>query len=259
MVKKRIYIFLLLLLLIFLVVMFLLFGSKSVKKENYTSVIILGDKTVWKYKKSKFYNITYKSSFQKLSWQKYDVYLNNELIDNYYLWYNDEWYVFDKNRNPIQIDNSFIAVSSNYGLKLENFEKEDINDFTYVNKVLEDNSLSTSSKFTSLYKFSFDIDSDSVNEDFYIMSNAFAVDFTPAETFNIAFAVKNDSIYYIYKDVSNNKGYYGCMPFYNSILDIDNDGKYEFILSCSKYSNLGQIDMLYQFNDEGFKILISNQ
>ena len=178
--------------------MFSLFGVKNLKAGKNKAIIIIGDSSVWQYENSNWTNLTFKSSLQQLSWKKYNIYSNRNKLGNYYLWYNDEWYVFDKNRNPIQIDNSFIAVSSNYGLKLENFEKEDINDFTYVNKVLEDNSLSTSSKFTSLYKFSFDIDSDSVNEDFYIMSNAFAVDFTPAETFNIAFAVKNDSIYYIY-------------------------------------------------------------
>lgn len=259
MVKKRTYIILIAVLIIFLIIMFLVFGSKNIKKGGYTSIFILGNSTVWKYSNNDYYNITYKSSFQKLSWNSYDIYSNNEKIGNYYLWYNDKWYVFDKEKNPINVSGDFIAIKSNYGLKLKDFSQENVTDFSYVNMVLEDNGLSEDSEFTSIYKIDFDIDSDSKSEEFYIISNAFAMDFVPEKTFNIAFTIKNNSLYYIYKDVTDNKNFNGCMPYYNAFIDFDNDGVSEFVLSCAKYSNLGQIDMLYQYKDNAFKILISNQ
>lgn len=259
MVKKRTYIFLIIILVVFFIVMFLVFGRKNIKKSDNTSVFILGDSTVWKYSKNNYYNITYKSSFQKLSWNSYDVYSNNEKVGNYYLWYNDKWYVFDKDRNPIKIDGDLIAIKSNYGLELKKFSTENVTDFSYVDMVLEDNGLSSDSQFTSIYKINFDIDNDSVNEEFYIISNAFAIDFVPEKTFSIAFTIKDNSLYYIYRDVTDNKNFSGCIPYYNSFLDFDNDGTSEFVLSCAKYSNMGQIDMLYKYVDNNFKIIISNQ
>ena len=129
----------------------------------------------------------------------------------------------------------------------------------YINEVLKENNLSTSSKFTSIYKVNFDFDKDNQEEEFYIITNAFPFDFDPDKIFSIAFMVKSDIIYPIYTDISLNKGLNGCKPYYNTFLDVDNDNTYELILSCGKYSTTGRTDMLYKFKENNFKILISNQ
>ena len=73
------------------------------------------------------------------------------------------------------------------------------------------------------------------------------------------YMVKDDKIYSIYQDVAANSGFNGCKPYFQSFLDIDQDEKYEFILSCGYYSNARRSDMLYRLtDDEGFKIIISN-
>ena len=46
---------------------------------------------------------------------------------------------------------------------------------------------------------------------------------------------------------------------YVTFIDADDDKVDELIVSCDQYSNLGRIDMLYNFDGEEFKILISNQ
>ncbi len=258
MVKKRVYIFLLLFLVIFFIIMFWIFGLKNIKGENKSEILIVGDSSVWKYSKKKWFNITYKSSFQELSWKKYNVFVNNENVGYLSLWYNDKWYVFDDNNDAMKIDGDFFAYNANFDLKVKNFSIEDVDDFDVVNQVLESNDISTSSKFTSIYKINFDIDSDSNDEVFYLISNAFAMDFVPDKSFSIAFMVKDNNIYYIYKDVTDNKGFNGCKPFYNTFLDVDDDNTYEFILSCNAYSISKRTDMLYQFDEDGFKIIISN-
>ena len=106
---------------------------------------------------------------------------------------------------------------------------------------------------------SFDFDNDGKDEDFYVISNVFPLDFEPEMSFSIVFMVKDNNIYYIYNDVSKNNFTNGCKPFFTSFLDADNDGTYEFILSCGRYSISEQIDMLYKYSDDEFKILISNQ
>lgn len=259
MVKKRVYIVLIVVLVAFLLIMFYVFGSKNIKEEGISEVLIVGDQTVWKYSKKKWYNITYKSSLQQLSWKKYRVFSNNEELGTYYLWYSDKWYAFDDDKQAVRVEGDLFAYSSKNDLKVHNFSMDNVDDFEFVNYVLESNDISTSSKFTSIYKVDLDFDNDSNVETFYLVSNAFAMDFEPEKSFSIAFMVKGDTIYYIYKDVTANKGFNGCKPYYNTFLDVNDDDVYEFILSCSDYSISKKIDMLYQFSEDSFKIVISNQ
>ncbi len=259
MVNKKIYIILIVSLVVFFIVMFSLLGVKNIKEEQYSSTIIIGNSTVWTFSDKKWNNITYKSSLKNLSWEKYHVFSNKEYAGEYYLWHDDKWYVFDENKKAILLEGDLIAYSANSDLKLQSPSEKTVENFDYINYVLEKNDLSLSSKFTSIYKVDFDIDNDSTEEEFYIISNAFSMDFTPDKTFSIAFMVKEDTIYYLYKDVTDNKAFNGCKPYYNFFLDVNDDNKYELVLSCSKYSVIDQIDMLYEFNDNEFKILISNK
>lgn len=259
MVKKRVYIVLLIVLVIFLIVMFMLFGTNTIKEEKISEILVVGDETVWKYSNKKWHNLTYKSTLQDLSWKKYRVFENNKDIGNYYLWYSDKWYVFDNQRNAVKVDGDIFAYRSNFDLKVKDFSIENVDNYDFVNYVLESNDISISSEFTSIYKIDLDVDNDSNDETFYLISNAFPLDFQPEKTFSIAFMVKDNNIYYIYKDITANKGFNGCKPYYNTFLDVDQDNNIELILSCSKYSVSDRVDMLYKFEEDGFKILISNQ
>lgn len=259
MVKKRSYIIMLVILAVFLIVMLFIFGRKSIREEKKKAVIIVGDSTVFEYSDLKWHNITYKTTLQNLSWKKYHVYSNNKSIGSYYLWHDDRWYAFDDKKNAVDIEGDLFAYSSNYNFKVVDFNTSDVDDLEFVNYVLESNDIGLSSNFTSLYKIDLDFDNDSNVETFYLISNAFASDFNPEKTFSIAFMVKNKTIYYIYKDIMNNKGLSGCKPYYNSFIDIDEDNVLEFVLSCSKFSVSDQLDMLYHFNGDNFEIIISNK
>lgn len=258
---KKIYIILLILLVIFFIIMFSLFGVDEVTQQSYSATIILGDNnTVWRYDNKNWSYLSSPASLQNLSWAKYSVFDNNEYIGDYLLWNDDDrWYAFDDDKNAVQVDGKLLGVSANYDLKVGNFQEQSVDDKTFVDKVLEENDLSVSSEFTSLYKINFDFDGDSQEEEFYIMSNVFPMEFNPSKLFSIAFMVKNNQIYYIYNNIVSNKSYNSCKPFYNSFIDTNNDGVFEVVLSCGKYSNLGQTDMLYGFNDNSFKMLISNE
>ena len=58
MVKKKVYIILIAILVAFLVVMFAVFGTKNIKEEKVSEVLIVGDETVWKLSEKKWHNIT---------------------------------------------------------------------------------------------------------------------------------------------------------------------------------------------------------
>lgn len=257
--KKRTYIILLIILSIFFIVMFLAFGVKNIKDGNRDLTLIVGDNTVWTYSDKKWDFVRNYTDLKDLSWKTYNIYLDNKKFGNYMLWKDDKWYAFDKNKNAVKLDGNLLAYSANYNINISEFSQAEITDYTYVQNVLLDNDLSLSSEFTSLYKIDLDFDNDSNIEEFYVLSNVFANDFDPETIFSIVFMVKDEKIYYIYNDVSSNKSFNGCKPFFTSFLDLDNDNKSEFILSCGRYSISEQVDMLYKYSDEGFKILISNQ
>lgn len=261
MAKKSTYIGLIIGIGVFFLVMFLFFGIDNIKKESYNLTLIVGDNTVWMYNKKNWVNVSEQESFKDLSWKKYDVYSNNIKQGVYTLWHDDKWYAFDDNKNAVTIDGDFLAVASNFKIDISNFNTQNIEVDDNIYTVLNDNSLNTSSMFTSKYKVDIDLDDDGLKEEIYVISNAFSMDFNPNKIFSIVFMVKDKKIYYLYNNIidNNKSNFNGCKPYINSILDIDNDNKYEIILSCSKYSVGKRVDMLYQFVDGQFKLLISNQ
>ena len=257
--KKKTYIGLIVFIIIFFIVMFALFGIDNIRRNRYTTVLIVGNNNVWSYQKQKWANYSSLSSINDLNWQEYNIYLNNEEFGKYQLWHDDKWYAFDNKKNAIKLEGDLLAYKANHKMPIHKFTEETITDMDPVYQMLEDNGVDASSKFTSSYKVTFDFDNDKVDEEFYLISNAFPMDFNPSKIFSLAFMVDEDKIYPIYTDVSENTSYDGCKPYYTTFLDVDNDKKYEFVLSCSRYSIYERIDMLYQFVDGEFKIIISNQ
>ena len=257
--ENKIYIILLLIIVVFGLIMFLLFGLDNIKQDSYQAVVIVGEETTWAYNDRNWINLSTKQAKEKLNWETFKVYEGAKEKGDYYLWHDDKWYVFDKEKNAVNMEENFIATQSNYEISIKEFKEEEVGEMKYINEVLKENNLSTSSKFTSIYKVNFDFDKDNQEEEFYIITNAFPFDFDPDKIFSIAFMVKSDIIYPIYTDISLNKGLNGCKPYYNTFLDVDNDNTYELILSCGKYSTTGRTDMLYKFKENNFKILISNQ
>ena len=257
--KNKIYIVLIVSVFVFFIVMFALFGVDNLRKNSYNTTLIVGDNTVWVNKKNNWFNITGGSSLSDLNWDKYNVYINNEKLGDYLLWHNDKWYAFDDKKNAIDLDGGLFAYKANHKVSVYKFIEEEITDTDVVKQVLSENNLDENSKFTVSYKVSFDYDNDKEIEDFYLISNVFPSDFDPEYIFSIVFMVDEDNIYPIYTDISKNTYFNGCKPYFTSFLDVDSDKRYELILSCSRYSVSDSIDMLYQFSDDQFKILVSSQ
>lgn len=246
-------------LVIFFLAMILFFGKDSLFGEKKEAILFIDHDTIWTYKNKKWSNITNQSMIKEYDWNTFQVYIDNKKIGSYSLWRDDRWYAFDKNKNAIQLDGDFLAYQANYGISVVGFEQKSISDKNPVNTVLTENSLSTSSKFTSSYQISFDIDQDGILEDFYGITNAFPLDFNPNSIFSFVFMVKDSKIYSIYSSVEPNQSFNGCKPYFSSFLDVDEDSNYEFILNCGMYSDATPIRRLYQFSKDEFKILVSNE
>ena len=258
--KKKRYIVILAALAVYVILMLLVLGKDMLIKNKDTMTLIVGDTSVWIYKDEGWTNITNPSTIESLSWTNYDVYLDNKKTGNYYLWNDrDKWYLFDEKKNAITRDGNLLAIKANYNIKVKDFNVKDIRNYYHVEKVLEQNDLSTSSKYTVATETSLDIDNDGNNETFYFVSNAFSLDYNPSKIFSLVFMVKNSKIYPMYTDIAPNRSNNGCKPYLSAVIDMDKDNKYEMIVSCGKYSTDKPADMLYKLTDEGFKIIISNQ
>ena len=259
MVNKKVYIVLLIILAVFFVVMFCAFGIENIKQDNYESSIIVGDDTLWAYSNRNWLNLTVNSNDTEFNWQKYVVYVDNEKIGNYNMWKDDKWYAFDDDRNAIPINGKLFAYQGNYDMNVLDFIEQNTTDMTYVRYILKENGLDEDSKLTSNYHITFDFDKDGRDEDFYIVSNAFPLDFEPEDSFSFAFMVKDNEVYPFYKNIKTGNSLDICKPYYHTIVDTNNDGIYEIVLSCGNYSTSGTINMLYKYIDDEFKIVVSNQ
>lgn len=253
--KKRTYVILLVILLVFFAFMFFTFGLNNIEKGKLTTTVVIDNDIVWSLKNKNWYNNT---SYSELNWKEFNVYVDNKKIGDYYLWHNGKWYIFDKDKNAVSYDGKLLAYRANYKMKVYDYTLENIDDFSDVNKVLLDNDITDEIDYTAKSKVSFDYDNDGEMETFYLVSNVFSMDSNPDKVFSIVFMVKNDKVYPIYTDIQKNTSFNGCKPYFNSFLDVDNDENYELILSCAKYSVSHVESMLYKFEDNKFKMLISN-
>ena len=257
--SRKLYLVLIAILLVFFVVVFLIFGAGNFIKKNHQATIIVGNATVWKYENKKWYSISNTESLQKLDWQQYEVFVDNKRFGDYYLWKDDQWYLFDSKNNGINYTGKLIAYEANYDLSITSFEEDDNMDQSLISSILVERNISPDQNLTSASHVAFDFDSDGVLEDFYLITNAFDMEKEVDVNFSIVFMVKNNETYLLYDSVHSGSNYNACKPFFNSFLDVDQDKNYELLLSCGRYSVEDQLDMLYQYVDGEFKIVISNQ
>lgn len=257
---KKVYFVLFIILIVFFFVMFLTFGVRNIQENEFSSVIVVGDDTTWIFNNRRWVNIRSSVSKKQMDGENFHIFDDNKEIGTYNIRYDERtWKVFDKSEKEVPINGNLLAFRGNYQLRVKKFQESKVTDYTYVKQVLSENGLSTNSKFTSISMVSIDYDGDSKEEDFYVISNAFPLDFETDNTFSIAFMVKDESIHYLYTDVTSVSSLNACKPYYRAFLDINYDNVYEVILSCGRYSASDRVDMLYHAEKDDFKLLISNQ
>lgn len=255
------YIILITVTIIYILVLFLVFGTNEIEKEQRKAIIILDDNTIWNLNKNVWSNITSAEGQEDLNTSEFTVFINYENIGKYYLTKdNNKWFLHDKNQNIKEYElGSFFAVNANYPINILKFNYKQANDKKLINKVLSDNSIKDTDELTVSTVASLDFDNDGQIEKFYALSNAFARETSPSKVFSIVFMEKNNDIYYLYKATETNDGQNGCKPYINTILDINEDNIYEIALSCGYYSIQERLDMLYTYQDNQFKLLITNE
>lgn len=251
-INKR-YIYVIIGLIISFFLFFFIYGINSIKNYRNDETLILSDDVAFRKYKGKWGKI---NSHKNLNWKKYHIYINNEYFDDQYLYYNEKWYIFKKDKTAIPYNGDILAFNSDY--KVINFNTTNINFDKYIKKVLNDNKANNYGIDSSYYS-DLDLDSDGILERIYVISNRFSKELDSGMFFSYIFLVKDGKITYIYKDSSiDNNSYEGCKPYISNIIDIDNDNKYEIVIACSYYSDEGTNYKLYKYHKGKFNLLVSN-
>ncbi|HIR49177.1 MAG TPA: hypothetical protein IAB35_04275 [Candidatus Faecimonas gallistercoris] len=253
------YIVIIVLLVIYCAGMYLVFGVDEAKERKASTTLLVGDSAVWNYSSREWMNISSQEMLSSFDWQEFHTYVDNQYFGDYYVWLDEQWYLFDSNRDAVSYQGNLFAYKADFEMDILRFNTVDITDFTYVQEVLKNYGLDPNSPHTLATVSSFDFDKDGVLENFYVISNVFATDFFPDKYFSFVFMVDNNNINVLYEDMDVNDGTNGCKPNIYTVADVDNDNNYEIILMCSRYSNQTPITMLYEYQDDSFKIEISNQ
>lgn len=260
--KNSRYIILIIILVLYFVILYFFIGKDYVKKGSLTTKLIIGEHTVWQLEKRKWTNISdNKTKIKNLNWQEFNVFVNSKKLGKYDLWKNESWYIFDKEKNAIQYQGQIFAYQANYEINLESFKEEKITNYSPIRKVLENSNLSTEQELTVNTLIKYDFDSDSNEEELYLISNAFPEPeaIQPEKIFTFIFLVDNNEIEILYNSVEENVGLNGCQPFLEYLLDVDDDNENELILSCIRYDELPPLVMLYDRENDKFDIVVSNE
>lgn len=253
------YIVLIVIVVLFGIGMYVIFGIDEGKERKASSILIVGDNAVFQYASRNWMRLSSQSSISNLNWQKFKTYVNNEYFGDYLVWNSDKWYLFDDDRNAVSYQGNLFAYQAEFDMRILPFSTTSITDYTYPKQVLEEHGLDPNSSYTLDNLVTFDFDGDGVLEEFYVISNVFSIDTFPEKYFSFVFMVDNEKIYMMYEDVDVNDGVNGCRPNIYTVGDFDNDSFFEIIVNCSEYSVQGSVVMLYEWDNEAFKIVISNQ
>lgn len=251
--KNRRYMYVILGLIFSLLLFYILYG-RNIKKnyDDYEALILPNDISFVK-SKNKWTKVIDNKFF---NWKEYYIYTNNEYYGRKNLYYNEKWYIFEKDKTPLMYNGEILAFNKNH--KVLEFNTIDIKFDEYINKVLEDNAIDKNTAMTSYY-INLDLDGDDDLEKIYVVTNRFEIENISNKFFSYVFFVKNNNITYIYNESSiDADSYSGCKPYISNIFDIDDDKKYEIAMACSQYSD-GQVNYkIYKYDKGKFNLLVSN-
>ena len=252
--SNKVIIVLIVLLIIFAFLFYWFIGKDRMERRSYDLTMVTeGDATFH------YYGTTWEKKYdiEDFNWKKMDVFLDGEYKGKYYIWHDDKWYIFDDNKEAINYTENFLAIKTNFEVKAKSFETENNTDNDEVYNMLQKNSISPNAELTVNTKSVVDMDGDSKEEEIYIVSNTFPMDSNPDYTFSIVFMKKDGNIYEIYKHTTENM-YDGVRPYINTIIDTNNDGIYEILLSTSEYSTQKMGHILFEWDGSKFQKIIEN-
>lgn len=217
-------------------------------RKNSTFVIV-NDNTIWMQKNEKWKNIS-KRHIVRFSYDKLYSFDGSSYIGETYNDYSKNLTIYNKNYEPIILKNEILSIMSkekpintNENQFLEILGEMD---YTSINEIL--NKYSIKEKF-QIKKYLIDIDNDG-NIDGLFSINNFYMNDNDSKVFSIIFSNINGNVEVLDKVIiSKDEELKTKSIDINHVIDIDNDKKYEVILSKSSFGNVeNDCNELYEFD-----------
>lgn len=256
--NKKIYILIIVFLVLFALIMYITVGKDNIKSEKNELSLILNNNTIFNYS-NKNWTKEKVDYIDNYNFKEYSIYLDSKYVGDYYIWHDDQWYLFDQNNNAVNYTEKFLAVKSNYNIKVKEFEIVN-NDLTgEAGEIFNKYKIYNQDEITENTKIIIDIDNDGKDEEIYSVSNVFPMFYEPEKIFSYVFMKKDNKIYYMYEYESEADSYSGCIPQISAIFDSDEDGISEIALTCSRYSDQEPLNSIYRFRNNAFELVISSE
>jgi len=165
--------------------------------------------------------------------------------------------IYENNEITDIRQNLIMAYSSNLNFDIANYSKETLNDedIKILNQILEEHDIIGYENLNTNEKISFDYDQNGIEETIYFVSNLFE-ETVYDKVFAFVYYIENNEIKYLSEQVTDILKIYDlCVPRMNSIVDLDEDKKYEFIISCEYFSNKGIQNSIYKKQNNLFELI----
>lgn len=213
-------------------------NSSKATSDDY---LLVGNKLIWNKIDGVWYQVTeVNDDLLKHKYTLDDGQNTYQIAD---IQYSDlQWYFFDENYKEISSDGFRVAYSGDLKIKTADYneEKYDESDDDVISAVVSDISVSQLNIMrASLLKYSVDLDNDGQNEVIYTFSDnkLDVLDYIPTSYLVL---VKNGEVLDQIKTTGSS-----TMYVVQEILDLDNDGAYELVVSSDVIDN-PTFDSCYQ-------------
>ena len=237
--KNKTYIIVIGLLVIYLIVFRLV--SLAINKENskYANIVVDGI-NIWEYNESNW-RVVSEDEFKEKE-QIFDLYSSSEYYGDYTVKVNNKkLYAFDDKYKSLQYDDTVLAINSNYDI--------DVYFFEYSEVLEQDNNILAgfinSDYVSKIKKITLDVNANEVEECFYVVDYYDSTDVLFTE------------IYYYdgkLKEIIKNNGSMYSVYDIDYILDINDDDKYELIVSSSYFNVVSY--KIYKLDGKNYKLFL---
>ena len=228
---------------VILIIYFVVFRFISfvINKENskYASLIIDGV-NIWEYKESTWKSLT-EDEFDDED-TLYDLYSSGEYYGDYTIKINNKkLYAFDTKYNSLQYKDSIMAINSNYDINVYFFGYSEVTDEdrNILSGVINNN------YSNNIKKISIDVNDNEKDEYFYIVDYFVENEVTFTE------------IYYYdgkLRDIVTNNGSRYLIYDIAYIIDINDDDKYEVVVSNSYFNTMTY--KVYKLDGKDFQLYL---
>ena len=222
-------------------------------KATSNDYLLVGNKLIWHNIKGVWYQVTeVNDDLLKQKFTLDDGFKTYKVSD---IQYSDlQWYFFDKDYRALASDGFRVAYSGNLKIKTADYDESQYepNDDNIISDVVADMTVSQLNIIKSLLmKYTVDLDNDGQNEVIYTFSDnkLDVIDYTPTSYLVL---VKNGEVLDQIKTTGSN-----AMYVVQDILDLDNDGVYELVVSSDviNYPTLNSCYQIYKIVDDKIKLL----